>query len=66
MVEQRRATFPELSGHFGTEGEFGQQTKEHSSEGTIVFTNEKHIPMKDQLVRKNRGGKTRKLRDENG
>jgi hypothetical protein len=32
------------------------------SEGTIVFTNEKHIPMKDQLVAIIRGGKTRKLR----
>jgi hypothetical protein len=27
MVEQRGATFPEISGHFGSEGEFGQQTK---------------------------------------
>jgi hypothetical protein len=32
------------------------------SEGIIGFTDGKHIPMKDQLVRKNRGGKTRKLR----
>jgi len=29
MVEQRGATFPEISGHFGSEGEFGQQTEEH-------------------------------------
>jgi hypothetical protein len=32
------------------------------SEGTIVFANEKHILMKDQLVAKSRGGKTGKLR----
>jgi len=35
------------------------------NEGTTVFTNEKHIPMKDRLVTKNRGGKTRKLRNRN-
>jgi hypothetical protein len=28
MVEQRRATFLKISRHFGSEGEFGQQTNE--------------------------------------
>jgi hypothetical protein len=28
MVEQQRASFPKIPGHFGSGGEFGQQTKE--------------------------------------
>jgi len=45
MVEERGATFPEISGHFGSEGEFGQQAEVRWSEGTRMFPHDNHIPM---------------------
>jgi hypothetical protein len=52
MVERRGATFPEISGHFGSEGEFWQQTKGNWSGGTNSFSETLETADKNPLTKR--------------
>jgi hypothetical protein len=54
MIEQRRATFPEISRHFGSEGESGQQPIKTPSSP----------PVNAQERKKNRRGSQEGKRDK--